>query len=255
MKADGDKYILTMAGSQNDNRRNGQYYDDYHSKVIDSDSVIWEMNSTMNFRNYAETDDGIFPGCSGCLSFYITPKVDGDLPLEFTFELLGYNSETDSVTSEITMIPLDAVNDADVINYMNGHILFFENYDSETGKYSGLIRSNTDMQRVINRTFNGKGTASQVNIYWIWPLNLSTLVLPENDETKTLCSGTEYTSLENYVVAKPEYFMKGVTTSTENPLTATMIKNDYAFYGGRYDQADNVIGVRVQYMRLKMTIN
>lgn len=255
MEAQGTNYTLQMIGNSN-----GLYFDDYHRKVIDNDSVIWTMNSKnqdgmeQNFGNYTQTEyDGIYPGCSGYVSFNIIPSVDSEISLNFSFELMGYNSELND-SNKVNMIPLNETDDADVINYLNGHILLFENYDKETNKYSNLIKTSEDMKRVMRKNFKGKDVPVQVDIYWIWPLTLSNLIKAD-ESTNLICSNNDITTLENFIVSYPQYFMRGITVDENSPLTADMIKNNYALYGGKYDQADNIIGIRVRYLRLKMTIS
>ncbi|MGN1480949.1 hypothetical protein [Porcipelethomonas sp.] len=255
MAAQGDNYTLEMIGNSN-----GLYYDTYHSEVMDSDSVIWTMcpadgnGIEQNFGNYAATeDDGIYPGCSGYVSFNIIPNVESEISLNFAFELLGYNAESNDENG-INMVPLDKTEDADVINYLNGHILLFENYDKDTKKYSNLIQTSEDMKRVMTKKFNGKDTKTQVDIYWVWPLTLSNLIKVD-DATELLCSESDMTTMESFIVSNPQYFMRGITVDEDTPLTVDELKNNYALYGSKYDQADNIIGVRVRYLRLKMTIS
>ncbi|MGN0574623.1 MAG: hypothetical protein ACI4J2_01210 [Ruminococcus sp.] len=255
MAAQGTNYTLEMIGDSN-----GLYYDDFHSKVIDSDSVIWTMSPAndngmeQNFGNHTQTeDDGIYPGCSGCISFKIIPNVDSEISLNFSFEIMGYNSEFDE-NNEIVMSQLNPSEDADVINYLNGHILLFENYDKNTGKYSNLIQSSEDMKRVMAKKFSGINKATQVDIYWVWPLTLSNLIKAD-ESTDLICSENDINNLENFIVSYPQYFMRGITVDENSPLSADMIKSNYTLYGGKYDQADNIIGVRVRYLRLKMTIS
>lgn len=255
MAAQGTNYTLEMIGDSN-----GLYYDDFHSKVIDSDSVIWTMSPAdatgmeQNFGNYTQAEDnGIYPGCSGCISFNIIPNADSEISLNFSFEVLGYNSELNE-NSEVVMNQLNSEEDADVINYLNGHILLFENYDKNTGKYSNLIQTSEDMNRVMTKKFQGINKQNKVDIYWIWPLTLSNLIKAD-ESTDLICSESDITNIENFIVSYPQYFMRGITVDENSLLNADMIKNNYTLYGGKYDQADNIIGVRVRYLRLKMKIS
>lgn len=254
MAAQGANYTLEMIGDSN-----GLYYDDYHSKIIDNDSAIWTMSPAVNgieqnFGNYtAVEDDGIYPGCSGCISFNIIPNVDSEISLNFSFEIIGYNSELDG-NNAVVMNQLNSVDDADVINYLNGHILLFENYDKDTGKYSNLIQTSEDMNRVMTKKFQGINKQNKVDIYWIWPLTLSNLIKAD-ESTDLICSESDISNIENFIVSYPQYFMRGITVDKNSTLSANMIKNNYTLYGGKYDQADNIIGVRVRYLRLKMKIS
>lgn len=246
-------------------------YDDYLDLVHDSSAIVWKMKGTdangleQNMGNYysiaGRTDDGIYPGCSGYITFYVTPKVDS-VNLDFTFELLGYNAETESGTT--TMTQLDETNDADVIGYLDGHILLFESYDKTTHKYSGLIKNTTDLSRLLsNKTYTGKNIPTTVNIYWVWAENLSDLLETEtvtihDEETDEDVEVTRYkfcddADFASYIEGHPQYFMKGVTTADN--VTISTIQGNYQYYGGRYNLADNVIGSRVRFLLLTMTVS
>ena len=202
MKAQGANYTLQMIGDSN-----GLYFNDYHSKVIDNGSAVWTMKPAndngmeQNFGNYTQTEyDGIYPGCSGYVSFNIIPSVDSEISLNFSFELIGYNSELND-NHEVNMTPLNETDDADVINYLNGHILLFENYDKGTNTYSNLIKTSEDMKRVMTKKFQGKDKPVQVDIYWIWPLTLSNLIKAD-ESTDLICSNDDINTLENFIDRK-----------------------------------------------------
>ena len=250
-------------------------YKSYQDLVGDSSAMVWQMKGTdvnsldQNFGNYnpipeGTEDDGIYPGCSGYISFIVTPKVDS-VNLNFTFDLLGYDEDKSKTPP---LVHLDDTNDADVINYLNGHILLFESYNPTTHKYSGLIKNSTDLSRVLsNKTFTGKDTPTTINIYWVWAENLSDLLNTEtvtitvhDDETNTdeteevdrstFCDDEDFL---DYIEDNPHYFMRGVTASDN--VTISDINANYEYYGGRYNLADNVIGSRVRFLLLTMTVS
>ena len=248
-------------------------YKSYQDLVHDPSALVWQMKGTdsnsleQNFGNYPQAgteNDGIYPGCSGYISFIVTPKVDS-VNLNFTFDLLSYD---ENVNLTPPLVQLDASADADVINYLNGHILLFESYNTSTHMYSGLIKNTTDLSRVLsNKTFTGKNTPTTVNIYWVWAENLSDLLNTEtvtttvhNDDTNedeteevtrsTFCGDEDFL---DYIEANPHYFMRGVTASDH--VTISDIKDNYEYFGGRYNFADNVIGSRVRFLLLTMSVS
>ncbi|ADU22758.1 hypothetical protein [Ruminococcus albus] len=249
---------------------NNGVYDDYLDLVHDDTAIIWKMNGTdsngleQNIGNYHSItgveDDGIHPDCRGYVTFYVTPRVSS-VDLDFSFELIGYNPVTENnITS---MVQLDSTNDADVINYLNGHILLFEDYDLATDTYSGLIKNTTSLSRLLSdKTYTGKDTTIPVNIYWVWVNNFSDLLnthtVTEHDDvlnedvevTYPFCDDSDFL---DYIEDNPQYFMKGITTADN--VSISDINSNYLYYGGRYNQADNIIGARVRYLLLSMTVS
>lgn len=220
--------------------------------------------------------------------------------MQFTFDVIGYHSSdsafsNENESSELTLTPVANMGSkgADIAEYLNGHILLFENRtpvyettivtDPETGEetitntqnilryvYSGLIETDEDMKRVLKNTakthFIGSNTEIPVDIYWIWPNTLGTLIdVGSRDDVQEipLCTGEELTKVTNYVLSHPQYFFKGYTASTSNDsndetvsgssLTLEAITDDYEIYGDMYDMADNDIGMNVNYILLKLT--
>ena len=147
----------------------GAFYDPYHEMIQESESdsyLVWQMTEEDNMGNYSGSA-GIRPGSHGKISFYVTPKVE-TVYLDFSFEIIGYRySETTATTpnaeeGETTvtsreMIPITSSSpnetERSVSNYLNGHILLFENRTLRGDDiiYSGLIASNDDMKRIIER--------------------------------------------------------------------------------------------------------
>ncbi len=307
MTATGENYSISAIDTQN--KSNGAFYSPYHElirKSTGSNAVIWQMTDTNNMNNYAADSVGIKPGSAGSIAFNVTPFID-NINLNFTFEIVGYQYEKiletdeegktvkdengkDKVKSEtMTAITSDSSDDKvkALANYLNGHLLLFENKTVENitvdGKttsrdvYTGLIASDEDMKRVLSKTFSSANTAQQVTIYWVWPETLSTLVdaracntmkveqEPFTNETDT--QNTRTAILEN-IQNYPQYYMKNIVRtveenepvsytvkgSTVNELSSTEIVTHYDVYSDLYDQVDNEIGMSVQYLLVKMNV-
>lgn len=333
MTASSENFQITSPTGENLSA--GLWYDPYHKKILknnienendaDIPSGVWLMTNEANFGNY-QNSIGIKPGSYGKVTFNVTPLID-EIDLQFTFDVIGYHS-SDSVfddeneNSELTLTPVADIENkgADIVQYLNGHILLFENRtpvyetttvtDPETGEeivtntqnilryiYAGLIETGEDMNRILKNTakthFSGKNTATSVDIYWVWPNTLSTLVdvsSREDIQEIPFCIGEDLTKVTNYVLAYPQYFLKGYTTSNSDnsndnndnaleddagsegqsdegnapddsndetvsgsSLTLEAITDDYEIYGDMYDMADNDIGMNVNYILLKLT--
>ena len=250
---------------------NGMYYDDYHSLVRDPGSIIWQMTDENNMYNYEEDssgleddeEEGIHPGSYGVISFYITPKIDS-VYVDYQFEILGYSASEDEEIGEITMTLLDS--ESEPAEYLNGHILLFANRTGTERNYvySDPILSNEDMKRVITGNhFTGTGTRTQVDIYWIWPITLSSIVDATSCEKvhvtqePVVDSSAGYSQVVTNIESYPEYyfsFEEGSSINSSSVITEAVIARDYDIFGGLYDQADNKIGTGIRFVLLKMTV-
>lgn len=317
MAASSENFIISSPNGEN--RTAGLWYDPYHQKIRGDSSEsagdipagVWLITDEANFGNYRYSDEterigGIKPGSYGKVTFNVTPLVD-EINLEFDFDIIGYHS-SDSLFDEgnentpLTLTPVADMGSKGekIANYLNGHILLFENRtpvyemitekDPETGEetvtvtqnilrydYSGLIATDEDMSRVLNNTakthFSGKNTVTPVDIYWIWPNTLSTIVdIGGDDLTSVPCSTTDKDRLADCVLTHPQYFLKGYEADTSgnsdnngseenggeenssgSSLTLQDIIDDYELYSDMYDMADNDIGMNVNYILLKLT--
>ena len=254
-----------------ENGSNGVYYDDYHSLVRDTGSIVWQMTAENNMYNHESsiseledyTEEGIYPGAYGVISFYVKPLVDS-LYLDFQFEILGYSAEEDEDTGDITMTQLDS--DFAPAEYLNGHIMLFENRtgDKNNHVYSNPILTNEDMKRVISeKHFTENGTKTRIDIYWIWPVTLSSIVdarsstvVNVTQEPLVNTTTEDYTNIVNNVRTYPEYYFSLGDNSGIDPssITESQIAQKYDIYGLSYDLADNEIGDGVRYVLLKMKV-
>lgn len=265
------------------------YIDNYSS-----DALVWKMNDESNMENYTG-DVGISPGSFGTISFYVQPRDESiNLDLTFSIVGYEYKeqvvttaaaeggeeSETTTTTSgkesaETTTQPtIKTMTEVspELQRYLAGHILLFQNrtdtYDKPEGDpdrkiissvYSDPILSGADLSKVIrNRTFTrySEYTSDKaVNIYWVWPKTLSTLVdatANANVSIEPFSNGTHRTAIENNIASYPTYYFYQYT-DTETTITPTLLSNEYDTYGDLYDRVDNEIGMKVNYITLKMT--
>lgn len=259
-----------------------------------SDALVWKMNDESNMENFTG-DVGISPGSFGTISFYVQPRDESiNLDLTFSIVGYEYKeqvvttaaaeggeeSETTTTTSgeepaETTTQPtIKTMTEVspELQRYLAGHILLFQNrtdtYDLPEGNpdrkiissvYSDPILSGADLSKVIhNRTFNrySEYTSDKaVNIYWVWPKTLSTLVDATENANVSITpfsSGTNYTAIVNHIIANPTYYFYDYT-DTETTLTAKLMSDEYDTYGDLYDRVDNEVGLKVSYITLKMT--
>ena len=261
MAAVGQNFELSSV--TNNNPQDTKYNDFYNVVAADTNSnaIVWKMTSQSSIGNYTG-QEGIEPGSRGKISFVLTPKTT-PLNLKFEFQIIRYKSGGTLAAPTMTEIP-----DGYGKNNINGHILFFENYSE--GKYSGLIASDADMNRVFTKSFNGG--AEQVDIYWVWPEYLNRIVEISGSSsnmlvnTKTAAEPVtytdDYTELISNISSYPQYYFKGnVSDSSLSALLnrsvgqiETTIYSDISAYNNLYDEADTAIGTGVDYILIRMEV-
>ena len=147
-------------------------------------SINWLLDSDSNMNNYSEgksfTDTGakfrkdyaMEPGTKGRLDFFIKPYEEGDLSLEFSLDIVPYvmNGDTPQVVDKTSTAS----------QFLSGHIVYFlgETQNDDTVKYTWI--KNGTFRITIPKAEKDK--EYNYSIYWVWPLNLSTILLNENDE-------------------------------------------------------------------------
>ena len=147
-------------------------------------SINWLLNSDSNMNNYSEgksfTDTGakfrkdyaMEPGTKGRLDFFIKPYEEGNLSLEFSLDIVPYVMNGD--------IPQVVDKTSTASQFLSGHIVYFlrETQNDDTVKFTWI--KNGTFRITIPKAEKDK--EYNYSIYWVWPLNLSTILLNENDE-------------------------------------------------------------------------
>ena len=269
--------LITL--SDDKTNKYGIYHDPYH-QAIRSDETdaydIWlvDVDSDINNYNKEGTDDGslgIEPGSSGVIRFYIKPYQS--VTVDFTFQTIGYNSKTTTSggQTQVTMNELSS-SDGDPACFLSGHVLLFENctHDNEknTDTYSGFIPTGNDGKRVLSKSFELGGPydadtdnddindAYKVDIFWIWPLTLDTLVYNSSSASAgMICDrnavapegeDNDYKKVVNNICTYPQYYIKGYSPN------ATYTEETIAGRNAMYNDADQDIGMNVEYVLLRL---
>lgn len=148
-------------------------------------SIKWMLNESSNMKNYKDgqrfnetgakyrKDYAIEPGTKGKLDFFIKTYEDGDFSLDFSFEISPFHVESGDGT------PILVGNDTVEAGLLSGHILYFlgEKQSDEKTKYTWIKdgKFNIEIQDAK------KDAKYNYSIYWVWPLNLSTILLNNGD--------------------------------------------------------------------------
>ena len=156
---------------------------DHQHDTSQGESINWLLNSDSNMNNYNEgksfTDTGakfrkdyaMEPGTKGKLDFFIKPYEEGDLSLEFSLDIVPYVMDGDTpqvVDNKTSTAP----------QFLSGHIVYFlGETQNDTVKYTWI----RDGRFQITIPKAEKDQEYNYSIYWVWPLNLSTILLNEGD--------------------------------------------------------------------------
>ena len=166
----------------------GGVHDDLLQKIehdtSQGGSINWLLDENSNMKNYDSgkafneiegkfrKDYAMEPGTKGKLDFFIKSYEGGNLSLDFTLDIAPYtmNGETAQVVRK----------DSTAAQLLSGHILYFlgEKQPDEKITYTWIKDGTFKIEIKGAKT----DTEYDYSIYWVWPLNLSTILLNENDE-------------------------------------------------------------------------
>ncbi len=219
--------------------------------------IKWQISETDNFGNL--TSEGIQPGSSGKLSFYVISKIDGDLKLTINLDTVLYDKNAaESVDNSSCIIEEEGLN-----SLIKGHILFFRNYNAGTGIYSEQI---TDEGFDLEITGAEKNTAYKTELYWVWPLFADQIILPENDSLlkakgyeRILENGTSLITADNLsrffaVSGDSGNVSYEMVTNVENGSASAGFDSDYYnLINAKWNEADQLIGTNVGYVELRLS--
>ena len=240
--------------------------------VDNSGTVIVTKGKNIGNGPATGFEGGISPGSSGVIQFVIRPNQP--VNAEFMFHVYaytgGYDEHGDEDKSTIELIKTSSGTSATVLiaeKLLNGHLLLFSDYNSETGKYSGLIDFN-GLNRLMQKTYTEVET---VSIYWVWPETLAEVVLDEGTAEqarnmrgkKNLCTAESRNDVIDFLKAHPDWFLldpvnserdwsSAISSSMTREAVITTINNNYSLYSSYYNEADQCIGTNISYILLDM---
>ena len=148
-------------------------------------SINWLLSDSSNMKNYDggktfkdtkkefRKDYAMEPGTKGQLDFFIKSYEDGDLSLDFTLDITPY-------TNGETAQPKAVEKTTAAAQLLSGHILYFlgEKQSDETIRYTWIKKGKFHIEikdAEVDKEY-------EYSIYWVWPLNLSTILLNKGDE-------------------------------------------------------------------------
>ena len=252
-------------------------------------SITWAITNDSNMNNN-NPEDGIEPGASGKMTFYIISQKDGPLSVTLDLTLTGYTGEEKAATS----LDLQEA-DTKAQQLLKGHFLLFAGYDSAAYSYKGWISEDAglwsmtlDYERergVLSRTENGKltwsvqdakkGTAYPVTIYWVWPEMLGSYLVKDQSSIgkRPVLFPEDWNESLNHLTELPETLFTTMCSQKDNRYFYWKESEDFAgteiakklsqmrtnfnpvMYGTLavyYNQADEYLGSNVRFVKLKL---
>ncbi|MDD7521259.1 MAG: hypothetical protein SOW12_01035 [Lachnospiraceae bacterium] len=284
--------------NQDNNMKN---YDASSDGQTESDDQSGQNGQTANGIDVAKRQEfALEPGTRGRLDYYIKPSNTGDLSLDFELDIDAYKvtDAGDSSDDEQQYQQVDV--SSDEVKMLNGHILYFLHAKADDADASGTDATGND-DSGANATGNDdsgtnaskaeqfywikdgrfhidiknaeKGKEYEYSIYWVWPLNLATILLNDGDPLlngQTIEFGDMDDNTRANVISdmqeNPESYFYSYLTNT--PLTGeadevklikdihdnsgkgdnTYDKQKYVDLSSYYNQADMKIGDGISFI-------
>jgi len=175
---------------------------DYYDTDGDHNKVILRLD-----KEYLEPEKekGLNPGSEGVIQFWVIPKVNGSLTVNFTLDIIGYNAvQSKSAPYEVTSIsPIsetvpsyenpttaqleeiaNATAQIQAVNHLRSHILFFKGEEANNvWTYTNFMNDDLSTVGFYSFSFSNvvEGEPIEVRIRWVWTNTFKQMVLPSND--------------------------------------------------------------------------
>lgn len=266
--AKGPRYTLT-AESEGESDAHVGYYErpertDTEKQTIAGLDTADAMTVTLGSNLNNETAGSLYPGARGKITFTVKPLVsDLDGVTINLSRLLKVTNIVGVVGDGGTLAPEAKA----LLGLIKGHVLFFTSCD-QNGYYSGRV---VDSKIKIDKSefckdgnvANPTNQSHTITLYWVWPEYFQNFVLTGNTNYyKNLFAAagdakSDYGALQADMNAhKTNYFYgaAGVTSAANAPaVSADMSFSDTAICSALYNNADEQIGNKVEYIQLRIS--
>lgn len=192
----------------------------------DKASILWQVSDSSSLNNTEETGC-IQPGSRGTIQFFVIPKADGELKLNFQIELRPMQENSGKLG-----IPED---NETLNNLLNGHFLF--QYSTDGTNFSWVPCSTGQ----FSLTFTGC-TADMpipVTLNWRWPYLLRLV--------------TKHTEVVGWMKEDTRYFFYDHGNTVVAPAELSPNVGNFAQYDRYYNNADEYIGENAYGVLLRLT--
>lgn len=259
--AKAGRYSLTATGEGEPDAHTG-YYErtDAEKQNITRLDTTDAMTVTLESNLNNESAGSLYPGARGKITFTVKPLVD-DLN-GVTINLSRVLKVTGNVVVEDgKTLTSDAQT---LLGLAKGHLLFFTS--CQNGYYSGRVVDSKI--RIDKSEFCKKGSSEtteskEVSLYWVWPEYFQNFVLTGNTNYyKNLFAAagdakSDYGALQADMNAhKANYFYgaaNGTSAANAPAVSADMSFSDAVICSALYNNADEQIGNKVEYIQLRIS--
>lgn len=259
--AKAGRYSLTATGEGEPDAHTGYYERTDAEKqnitrLDTTDAMTVALGSNLN----NESAGSLYPGARGKITFTVKPLVD-DLN-GVTINLSRVLKVTGNVVVEDgKTLTSDAQT---LLGLVKGHLLFFTS--CQNGYYSGRVVDSKI--RIDKSEFCKKGSSEtteskEVSLYWVWPEYFQNFVLTGNTNYyKNLFAAagdakSDYGALQADMNAhKTNYFYgaaNGTSAANAPAVSSSMSFGDTAICSALYNNADEQIGNKVEYIQLRIS--
>lgn len=259
--AKAGRYSLTATGEGEPDAHTG-YYErtDAEKQNITRLDTTDAMTVTLESNLNNESAGSLYPGARGKITFTVKPLVD-DLN-GVTINLSRVLKVTGNVVVEDgKTLTSDAQT---LLGLAKGHLLFFTS--CQNGYYSGRVVDSKI--RIDKSEFCKKGSSEtteskEVSLYWVWPEYFQNFVLTGNTNYyKNLFAAagdakSDYGALQaDMNEHKANYFYgaaNGTSAANAPAVSTDMSFSDTAICSALYNNADEQIGNKVEYIQLRIS--
>ena len=257
------RYSLTATGEGEPDAHTG-YYErtDAEKQNITRLDTTDAMTVTLGSNLNNESAGSLYPGARGKITFTVKPLVD-DLN-GVTINLSRVLKVTGNVVVEDgKTLTSDAQT---LLGLVKGHLLFFTKCDN--GYYSDRVINNQITIPKSKFCEDGKTTnptkkSVPVTLYWVWPEYFQNFVLTGNTNYyKNLFAvagdaKSDYGALQADMNAHKANYFYGTVSSVEAAnapaVSADMSFSDTAICSALYNNADEQIGNKAEYIQLRIS--
>ena len=263
--AKAERYTIAAASDAN---AHVGYYErsertDGEKKNIAGLDTTDAMTVTLGSNLNNETAGSLYPGARGKITFTVTPltnDLDGvTINLSRVLKVTGVGVVEDGGT----LSPEAEV----LLGLVKGHLLFFTSCD-QNGYYSGRV-ANSQIKIPKKKFCEGEDTTKPttkpvpITLFWVWPEYFQNFVLTGNTNYyKNLFAAagdekTDYGALQADVNSNKTTFFYGTASGKDAAsaptVSADMSSSDTAICSALYNNADEQIGDKVEYIQLRMS--